>query len=47
MKPSELYAMKPEKTDYDINRLWGCYYSHVPECTTDFDLYIEEGKIPE
>lgn len=31
MTPKELYARTPERIDNDINRLYGCYYNHIPE----------------
>ena len=31
MKPAELYKRTPERIDNDINRLYGCYFNHIPE----------------
>ena len=41
MKPSELYKMKPEEITKNIDCLWGCYYSHIPEIE---HLYIDAEK---
>ena len=45
MKPSELYKRTPERIDKDINRLYGCYFNHVPEIEAfDCGTWIEDGK---
>lgn len=31
MKPSDLYQREPESTSYEVGRLNGMYYHHVPE----------------
>jgi len=31
MTPKELYTRTPERIDNNVNRLYGCYFNHVPE----------------
>lgn len=49
MKPSELYARKPEEVTTDITCLAGCYYNHMPEIenfdSVRWNIVQPDGKL--